>query len=330
MKDFALYSNQNLCEKRKAGGTETVYEYVVETRHLSKKYGNVRALEQVSVHVKQGEIYGLIGDNGAGKTTLLKTLAGHIWPSDGELRLFGEYEETKLLKCRRRIGAMIEEPGFFPNLSVKQNMEYYRILKGIPGKEKIGETLKLMEIWNRRDSKCSALSMGMKQRLGLAIAMLGEPEMLILDEPINGLDPSGIVEFRNLLLRLNKEKNVTIMLSSHILSELQQTADIFGFLHKGRMLEEIGKKELKEKCEDCLEICVSDVETYARLLDQYFSDEYYRVLPGQMVEVSNPKREVEEYSRLAAENDLLITGLRRRRQSLEEYFINLKGGVVRE
>lgn len=224
---------------------------------------------------------------------------------------------------------MIEEAGFFPDLSVKQNMEYYRILKGIPGKEKISEILKLMDIWDRRNSKCHTLSMGMRQRLGLAIAMLGEPEILILDEPINGLDPSGIVEFRNILLRLNKGKNVTIILSSHILSELQQTADTFGFLHKGKILEEIGKKELKEKCEDCLEICVSDVETYARLLEQYFSDEYYRVLPDQMVEVSNPKREVEEYSRLAAENNVLITGLRRRRQSLEEYFINLKGGAVR-
>lgn len=307
-----------------------MYEYIVETRQISKKYRNVQALEHVSVHVKQGGIYGLIGDNGAGKTTLLKTLVGHIWPSEGELRLFGEYEETKLLKCRQRIGTMIEEPGFFPNLSVKQNMEYYRILKGIPGKEKTEEILKLMEIWDRRDSKCSTLSMGMRQRLGLAIAMLGEPEMLILDEPINGLDPSGIVEFRNILFRLNQEKNVTIMLSSHILSELQQTADTFGFLHKGRILEEIGKKELKEKCEDCLEIGVSDVETYARLLEQYFSDEYYRVLPDQMVEVSNPQREVEEYSRLAAKNDVLITGLRRRRQSLEEYFMNLKGGVVGE
>lgn len=212
-------------------------EYVIETRQVTKPYGPILALDNVSIHVKPGEIYGLIGDNGAGKTTLLKTLSGHIWPAKGEVSLFGKQGEKNLEQCRKQIGCMIEEPGFFPYMSVEKNVEYYRILKGIPGKERTEEVLRLVELWDRRKSKGRELSMGMKQRLGLAIAMIGEPQLLILDEPINGLDPSGIIGFRNILQKLNQEKNITILLSSHILPELQQTATVFGFMSKGKLME---------------------------------------------------------------------------------------------
>lgn len=169
--------------------------------------------------------------------------------------------------------------------------------------------------------------MGMKKRLGLAIAMIGEPQILILDEPINGLDPSGIIEFRNLLHRLNQEKNITILLSSHILSELQQTATIFGFLCNGKLIEEIGVTELTEKCADYLEITVSDVEAYAAMMDQRFPDELYKILPNHIVQLSCPKRNIEEYSRLAVSQGILITGLERHQHSLEDYYMNLKGGA---
>ena len=302
-------------------------EYVVETRQVTKSYGSLLALNDVSIHVKRGEIYGLIGDNGAGKTTLLKSLVGHIWPTKGSIILFGQQEEKGLERCRKQVGTMIEEPGYFPYLSVEKNMEYCRLLKGIPGKGRTKEVLQLVGLWDRRKSKCKELSMGMKQRLGLAIAMIGEPQLLILDEPINGLDPSGIIEFRNLLHRLNEEKNITILLSSHILSELQQTATTFGFLSKGKLIEEIGVKELKEKCADYLEISVSEVEAYAAILDKHFPDEQYKILPNHVIQLSCPKRATEEYSRLAASQGILITGLERHQHSLEDYYMNLKGDV---
>ena len=203
-------------------------DYAIEAVQITKSYGSVLALDQVNLHVRTGSIYGLIGDNGAGKSTFLKLLAGHIFPTAGELRLFGQFAEQELRRCRRQMGAMIEQPGFFPNLTVEDTLEYYRIQRGIPGREKVEEVLKLTDIQEKRRAKCKKLSMGQKQRLGLAIAMIGEPRLLVLDEPINGLDPSGIIEFRALLLRLNREKNLTILLSSHILSELQQTATVFG------------------------------------------------------------------------------------------------------
>lgn len=300
-------------------------EYVIETKQVTKPYGSLLALDKVSIHVKPGEIYGLIGDNGAGKTTLLKTLAGHIRPSEGTVYLFGRTGEKNLEQCRRQIGSMIEQPGYFPYLSVEKNIEYCRILKGVPGKEKTGEVLKLVGLWDRRKSKCRELSMGMKQRLGLATAMIGEPGILILDEPINGLDPSGMMEFRDTLLRLNREKNITILLSSHILSELWQTAVTFGFMYKGKLMEEAGIQELKEKCQDSLEIAVSDVETYAALLDRAFPEEKYKILPDRRLCLFHPREETEEYSRLAAQNNILITGLMRRQCSLEDYYMNLKG-----
>lgn len=300
-------------------------EYIIETRRLSKSYGRIPALDNVSVHISRGEIYGLIGDNGAGKSTLLKALAGHIRPDAGEVLLFGRQGRKSLETCRKQIGAMVESAGFFPNLSVEKNMEYYRILKGIPGKESTEQTLRLAGLWEKRKAKCAKLSMGMKQRMGLAIALIGEPQILILDEPVNGLDPSGIVEFRKLLHRINQEKNITILLSSHILSELQQTATVFGFLDRGRLVEEIGIQELKEKCSDYIMISVSDTESYAVFLERDFPDESYKVLPDKTIRLTNPKRNVEAYSRLAAQHDILVTGLERRQRSLDEYYLSLKG-----
>lgn len=299
---------------------------VIEANQVTKKYRSVLALDGVSLRVSPGSIYGLIGDNGAGKSTFLKLLAGHIFPTAGELRLFGQFAEQELRRCRRQMGAMIEQPGFFPNLTVEDTLEYYRIQRGIPGREKVEEVLKLTDIQEKRRAKCKKLSMGQKQRLGLAIAMIGEPRLLVLDEPINGLDPSGIIEFRALLLRLNREKNLTILLSSHILSELQQTATVFGFLNKGKLLEEISSEKLQEKCADYLDISVTDPEEYAALLAKHFPEEPFQVLPERTIRILKCLREPEEYSRLAAENGLYIRGLELRRASLEEYYMNLKNG----
>lgn len=301
-------------------------EYVIETKKVTKSYDSLLALDHVDLHIKRGSIYGLIGDNGAGKSTLLKLLAGHIFATSGEIRLFNKFEEKELERCRKQMGVIIEQPGYFPNMTVEKMMEYYRIQKGVPGKGKVEEMLRLTGIWEKRKNKCKTLSLGMRQRLGLSIAMIGEPQLLILDEPINGLDPSGIIEFRNLLHRLNDEKNITILLSSHILPELQQTASTYGFLSRGKLLEEISASKLYEKCTNYVEIAVSDVKAYAALLDQYLPEETYKVLADHSVQITNPQKEPEDYSRLATDNKLYIKGLDKRQSSLEDYYMNLKNG----
>lgn len=299
-------------------------EYVIETKQVTKAYGSLLALDHVSIRVRRGSIYGLVGDNGAGKSTLLKLLAGHSFATEGEVRLFGKYGEKELEDSRKKTGCMIEQPGFFPNMTVEQTLKYYCIQKGIPDKKKIGEMLKLTGIAEKRTSKCKNLSLGQKQRLGLAIAMMGEPQLLVLDEPINGLDPSGIIEFRNLLHRLNEEKNITILLSSHILSELEQIATVYGFLSKGILIEEITSHALREKCSDCIEIVVSDVEKYSVLLEKVLPKESFKVLPENNIRIYKPQEKAEIYSKLASENGIYITGMKTIQTSLEEYYMELK------
>lgn len=303
-------------------------DLVVETSQITKFYGSFPAVDHVNLHVKRGSIYGLVGDNGAGKSTLLKLLAGHIFADSGELRLFGRYEEKELMHVRQKTGCMIEHPGFFPNMTVEQTLTYYSIQRGLPDVKRAAEIMKLTEIDYKSKSKCKTLSLGQKQRLGLAIALLGEPQLLILDEPINGLDPTGIIELRNLLLRLNEEKNMTILLSSHILSELQQIATVYGFLSKGRLIEEISAPSLLEKCSDCIELTVSDVERYAVLLEKECSAEMYKVLPDNVVRIFHPQQQAERYSRLAASNNIDISQMQVIQTSLEDYYMSLKKGAA--
>uniref|UniRef100_UPI00359C55F7 ABC transporter ATP-binding protein n=1 Tax=Faecalicatena contorta TaxID=39482 RepID=UPI00359C55F7 len=299
-------------------------EHVIEARSVTKKYKDVTALRDVDITVKRGDIYGLIGDNGAGKTTFLKLLTGQIYTSGGELKLFGAYSEKELEQNRKRTGAIVESPGFYPKLTVEKNLEYYRIQKGIPGKNRTEEALKAVGLWDKRKKKCAALSMGMKQRLGLAIALLGEPELLILDEPINGLDPSGIIEMRNLLLRLNQEKNITIIISSHILSELEQIATVYGFLSQGWLLRELTAEQLHEHCAGYLEIKVSDPERYAALLEKEMDGVQYKVMPDLQIRIQNPQLPVEAYSGLASGYGVSIMRLEQKQKSLEEYYMELK------
>lgn len=304
--------------------------YSAKSHDLTKYYRNFCALDKVNISVKRGEIYGLVGDNGAGKTTFLKLLSGQIFPSGGELSLFGKHTQQDLRDARSRIGVLIEEAGFYPSLTVWQNLEYYRLQKGVPGKQSVTEALHMTGLWEFRKKSCRELSFGMKQRLGLAIALLGVPEFLLLDEPINGLDPSGILEMRNLLLRLNREKNITILLSSHILSELEQIATVYGFLQKGRLLEEISAEALYKKCADYVEIQVADVQTYAVLLEQKLHHTQYQILPEGKIHILQADRPTEVYSALASDAQLAVLSLSRYHQSLEEYYMNLKNGGAKK
>lgn len=303
-------------------------ENIIEAKGLTKKYPKCTALQKVNLEIKRGEIYGLVGANGAGKTTLLKILAGQIFPSEGEFALFGAHEKNEQENQRKRLGALIENSGFYPQMTIEQNMEFYRLQKGVPGKQSVEETLKTVGLWEVRKKKGKTLSLGMKQRLGLAIALLGEPELLFLDEPANGLDPAGIIEMRNLLKKLNREKNITIVISSHILSELEHLATVYGFLDKGKMLEQISAKALHEKCGDYLEMKVSDAAKYTMLLEKQLQHSSYLVLEGGMVQIFDMKFDREKYSALAGENGIGILAMNMKQNSLEDYYMNLtKGGA---
>lgn len=305
-------------------------EYLIETKQLTKAYGSFLALDHVNMHVKKGCIYGLVGDNGAGKSTLLKLLAGQSFATSGDISLLGKSGKKELENVRRNMGCMIEHPGFFPNMTVEQILFYYCYQKGVPDTGKAEEMLHLTGIVSKRKNKCRTLSLGQKQKLGLAIALLGEPQVLILDEPINGFDPSSIIEFRGLLRRLNEEKNITILLSSHILSELQQIADVYGFLSGGRLVEEISAAALHEKCMDCFEMTVSDPEKYAAVLEKEYPAENYKVLPENVIRIYTPGQDAEAYSRLACDHQIYITAMQKLQSSLENYYVQLKERSLRK
>jgi len=298
-------------------------ENIIEVKNLTKQYQKCTALQPISLSIKRGEIYGLVGANGAGKTTFLKLVAGQIFPTGGELVLFGAYGQKEQENERKRMGSLIETSGFFPQLSIERNMEYYRLQKGIPGKQMVEDTLKTVGLWDVRKKRGNTLSLGMKQRLGLAIALLGEPELLLLDEPVNGLDPAGIIEMRNLLKKLNSEKNITIIISSHILSELEHLATVYGFLDQGRLLEQISAKALKEKCGTYLEIRVTDAEKYVMLLEKQMAHTDYLVLEDGTVRVYELQQNIEAYSALASENSIGIRAMNMKQNSLEDYYMNL-------
>ena len=311
-------------------------ETVINTHGLTKQYGKIIALDHVDIALRRGDIYGLVGDNGAGKTTLLKLIAGMIFPSEGELELLGTHTQREQERARRRIGAMIESAAFYEQMTVERNLEYYRIQRGIPGKACVEEAMELTGLIPQRKKLCKKLSMGMKQRLGLAIAMLGEPEILVLDEPINGLDPSGIIEIRNILRTLNEEKNITILLSSHILSELEQIATVYGFLQNGRLKEQVSAKELRGKCRSYIEIAVSDAPSYSVLLEKTYPNITYQILPDQVLHIFDSEKETALYSDLAGKHGISIRRLENHQMTLEEYYEKevsaygmKKGGAVR-
>lgn len=300
---------------------------VIKTYKLSKTYGKDTVLSDINITVNQGDIYGLVGNNGAGKTTFLRILTGQSHVTSGSFELFCKSSQKELSSVRKRTGAIIESPNFYPKLTIEKNMEYYRIQRGIPGKEKVDKVLKEVDLFNVKKKKFDNLSLGMKQRLGLALAMMNEPELLILDEPINGLDPSGIVEIRNLLLKLNKEKNITILISSHILLELSNIATCYGFLNKGKLVEELSSEELKQKCKSFLEIKVTNANKLAALLEEELGYNDIKALPGNVIQVFDINREAERISEFVISNKIGLLALEEKSIDLENYYMSLIGVV---
>ena len=303
-----------------------MYEYVVKTKNITKEYNNQTVLSNINLSIKPGEIYGLVGNNGAGKSTLLRILSGQGFQTEGEVSLFDKTAKEDIVNARKRMGALIESPAFFHNMTAKQNLEYFRIQLGIPGKKCVDEVLETVGLLEARDKKYSKFSLGMKQRLGIGLALLGNKELLILDEPINGLDPMGIIEIRNLFLKLNREKNITIILSSHILAELANVVTTYGFLSKGVMLEQISAKELAKKCENYLEIKVSDVEKFTVALERELSIFNYKVYPDHSIHIYDLLDKPDKVSMIAANNGIAIMSLNVKSVNIENYYMTLVGG----
>lgn len=302
-------------------------DIVLKTKNITKKYHNNLAVNNINMEVKQGDIYGLIGKNGAGKSTLLRMICGLTTPLKGEINLFNETSQSGLNKSRRKTGSIIETPSFFPYLSAKKNLEYYRIQRGIAEKDCVDEIIKAVNLNEAGTKKFKNFSLGMKQRLGLALALMASPDLLILDEPINGLDPTGIVEFRELLLKLNKERNTTIIISSHILGELSQIATTYGFINKGELVEQISSKELQDKCKHCLSIKVKNIEKATVVIEKNLNCKNYTVLNDNEIRLYEHIDTPEIVAQALVCNGVMLCSMNQISANLENYFINLVGGA---
>lgn len=297
-------------------------EYVLETENISKVYGNHRAVNRVSMHVEKGAIYGFIGKNGAGKTTFMRMVAGLAAPAEGSMELFGSKD---LEKQRIRIGGLIENPGVYAGMTAEENMEVLRRQFGITERDAVKNLLEFVGLKDTGKKKVKNFSMGMKQRLGLAIALFRNPDFLILDEPINGLDPEGIIEIRELLLKLNRENNITILISSHILGELSKIATHYGIIRQGELIEEFDAAELTERCRRCQKIVVDDASLAANILEEKLHIKEFDVSEKNAVRVFENLSRAGEINRELVLGGVNIAESFLAGQDLEGYFMELLG-----
>lgn len=299
-------------------------EYVLNTDKLSKVFSKQTAVDNVSLHIKRGEIYGFIGRNGAGKTTFMKMISGLSSPTSGEITLFGE-TGTDAQKYYSRIGNLIEAPGIYPAMTGEQNLRCKSIALGIhkPGYEQ--ELLDMVGLQNVRKKKVKNYSLGMKQRLGIAMALLGGPDFLVLDEPINGLDPQGIVEIREILLRLKHEQGMTIMISSHILEELSKVADTFGIINQGKLIQELSQEALTEICSDYIELHVDNTAAASTVIERAgFGD--YKVLDDSTICIYEQLDRSAELNAKLVQAGCMVSQIQVVQEKLEEYFLKITGG----
>lgn len=301
-------------------------QYVVKTDHLMKSYHGSIALKDVSLTMEPGKIYGLIGQNGAGKTTLMRLLAGLSFAQGGSIELFGHQGERALQQERKRMGCMIEHPGFVPYLTAKENLKYHRLVRGIPNSEIEDELLQLVGLSDTGNKKAKNFSLGMKQRLGIAIALLGSPELLILDEPTNGLDPLGVVEVRKLVKRLCEERHMTVLISSHNLPELYQTVTNYIIIHHGEIKQTLTQEELEEACQHHLLIQCDQPEKLASILETELNTTKYKVMPDNSVKLFDYLDNTDLVAKRIFENGIVATKLSVEGDTLENYFLSVVGG----
>jgi ABC-2 type transport system ATP-binding protein len=294
-------------------------EYVLQTNNLSKIYAGKYVVDHVNMNIKRGDIYGFIGKNGAGKTTLIRMVAGLALPTQGDMRLFGS---TQLGEQRKRIGTTIENPALYPSMTARQNLEYYVKLYGIPEKDAVDNILELVGLQGTNKKKSKNFSLGMKQRLAIAIALLGNPDFLMLDEPTNGLDPFGIKQMRELLLELNK-KGITILISSHILGELSKIATVYGIINNGVLVEEFNKNELMERCKRCIKIKVDDTRKAITIIEDKLGTVEFDVLPDNIIRLFSHTDKVSEVNKQLVLGDVAVDSIGLVGQDLEGYFVEL-------
>lgn len=298
--------------------------YILETSKLTKRYKNFWALKGLSMHVPQGSIYGLVGKNGAGKTTLIRLICGLQKPTKGEYVLYGvKNSDKRIVTSRRRMGAVVETPAIYMDMTAEDNLKQQCLILGIPSYDSIPELLELVGLQNTGKKKVRNFSLGMKQRLGIAVALVGNPDFLVLDEPINGLDPQGIIEIRELILKLNREYQITVLISSHILDELSRLATHYGFVDDGRIVKEISAEELDNICQKCLYVEVSDTRLLASVLDA--KGVSYDILSDTEANLYGKINLTYLVMALQKVGCDVITS-REQDESLESYFINLIGG----
>lgn len=301
-------------------------DIILSMKGITKSYGGVKALDDVSIEIKRGEIYGLVGNNGAGKTTLMRLIAGHTRADRGSIDLFGAQDPEEIRKNRHRTGVLIEDPGFFHNMTAAQNLEYFRIQFGVPGKETVANALKEAGLEGTGRKKYRDFSLGMKQRLGIALALLQSPEFLILDEPINGLDPAGIIEIRQTLLNVSQKRNTTILISSHILAEMSNIATQYGFLSRGRLLEQISARDLLKKCNAYLDITVENVEGMCLVLEKELYYQDYKVYPNHHIHLYEGLDNGEKICEYAVSHHLGLSGIEKKTVNLENYYMSIVEG----
>lgn len=302
-------------------------EIVLQTENLTKRYGSVTVLDHVHVRLEKKHIYGFIGENGAGKSTFMKIVTGLVCPTEGTYSVLGEGMDSSRKEMCRHIGSVIEAPALYPGYSVMQNLELQRTLAGNPDKAACSRALEMVGLAEAGQKKVFTLSMGMKQRLSIAMALVGNPRLLLLDEPINGLDPKNIVALRSLLQKLNEEKEITILISSHILSELFLLATDYIFIHQGRVIESLTHDELEEKCRQYICIRTDTVPLAATVLDKTLDAPEYKVVSDNTVYLYSDLEKVGKLARAFMENEVVVTELSVMEQTLEDFFLSITGGA---
>lgn len=303
-------------------------DYVLETNSLCKSYRNFKALNGLTMHVPKGAIYGLVGKNGAGKTTLIRLICALQNPTKGDYTLYGIKSTDKdISKAQRRIGAVVETPSIYLDMTAEDNLkQQYRIL-GLPSFDTIPELLDLVGLKNTGKKKAKNFSLGMRQRLGIAVALAGDPDFLVLDEPVNGLDPQGIIEIRELILKLNRERQITVLISSHILDELSKLATHYGFVDHGHIVKEISAQELEKNCRKAVRMEVTDTKALALVLDELNID--YEIISPTQADIYS-KINVSQFVTRLAVNGCEVISMQERDESLESYYISILGGNENE
>lgn len=301
---------------------------ILKTNHLCKNYREHAAVNDVNMTINQGDIYGFIGENGAGKTTMIRLITGLAKPTAGGYTLFGvNHDDPEIYLTRRRISAIVETPSLYLNMSAYQNLLLQCNLLGITDLSVIDATLDMVGLGYLVKSKkpVKHFSLGMKQRLGIALALIGQPDFILLDEPMNGLDPEGIVEIRELIIRLNREKNITFLVSSHILGELEKIATKYGFIHEGRLIKEISATDLMNECKKCTELELSQVEQVPAILESTLAIHDYKILDNHLVRIYQ-NVDISLLVQTLNQANITINKITTKDESIEEYYLNLMGG----